>query len=173
MAKRIFLKSSKYSQTCVQRPPWDPKIVAVVAWFAFRCHSNNTWHSKIRGVWVGVKEQCHQMSHGKVDKVGPKSVLFKWPMIFDLHGFAKEFVSKEKFYFRMECSGSCQMDSTNCNVFFFDNNSGICRLANMNRRLNIIGVQSMDLPGYVELSKALFSLQTLTTIFQIFFKIAN
>lgn len=39
---------------------------------------------------MGVKEQCHQMSHGKVDKVGPKSVLFKWPMIFDLHGFEKE-----------------------------------------------------------------------------------
>ncbi len=54
-ANKILLAGSvigkNYSQTCVQRPPWDPKIVAVVGkWSLFRGHLYNKgskWDLKI------------------------------------------------------------------------------------------------------------------------------
>jgi len=45
---------------------------------------------------------------------------------------------------RIECSAYCQADKSNCNIFIIDTSTGICRLGNLDQRLNSIGTQTSD-----------------------------
>ncbi len=57
---------------------------------------------------------------------------------------------------RTECSAYCQEDKSNCNIFMIENSTGICRLGNLDQRLNSIGTQPTDMHGYVDFSNGSF-----------------
>jgi hypothetical protein len=56
----------------------------------------------------------------------------------------------------LECVGQCLIESSTCNVFFFESSGGeTCRLGTMSRNLNVIGGVQSQTFGYVALGETL------------------